>query len=189
MEPRKNETSEKAERIPTLFRIIDRFKFLQKIARLGGIRFKWATVIFFIILIVTLIFGLVFFVMSTNALLEANDKLCQTIAENISATEPILVTEKQPYKRSLILQDVVNRLSQSDIPGLEYAAVYDLEGKLSEKKTTYAAHTTSSKQGRWIPRKIYPELQKVTEFSKKRIQFLEKGQLIPCYPIFTESIK
>lgn len=181
MEPAKNETNETIERIPAWYRIIDRFKFLQKIARLGGIRFKWATVIFFIIVIVTIIFGLMFFIMSSNALLKANDKLCQTIAENISATEPILVTEKEPYKRAFILQDVVNRLSQSDIPGLKYAAVYDLEGKLTDKEITYAAHTVSSKQGKWIPRKIYPELKKVKEFNKERILIEDKGKLVPCY--------
>lgn len=181
MEDTKNDTIETNEKIPTLYIIIDRFKIFQKIARLGGIRFKWATVIFFIVLIVTLIFGLVFFVMSTNALLEANDKLCQTIAENISATEPILVTERQPYKRSLILQDVVNRLSQRKIPGLEHAAVYDLEGKLTEKKATYAAHTISSKQTNWIPAKIYHEIKEIQGFEKKRIILNKNSKDVTCY--------
>ena len=164
-----------------LYRIIDRVKPFRSLVRKGGIKFKWATVISFIIVLVTLLFVLVFMIMSTNALLKANDKLCQTIAGNISATEPILTAEKKPYRRSLILQDVVSSLSRNAIEGLEYAAVYDLTGKLSERKLTYAAHTISSKQLTWIPRKIYPQLKKVEEFEKTRITLKKNGVRIPCY--------
>ena len=164
-----------------LYRIIDRVKPLRSLVRKGGIKFKWATVISFIIVLVTLMFVMVFMIMSTNALLKANDKLCQTIAGNISATEPILTAEKKPYRRSLILQDVVSSLSRNAIEGLEYAAVYDLTGKLSERKLTYAAHTISSKQLTWIPRKIYPQLKKVEEFEKTKIILKKRKSEVPCY--------
>ncbi len=170
------------EKKPLLFSIVDRFSILKKLVRLGGIRFKWGTVIFFTILIIIFVFSSIFMFMSTRALLAANDKLCQTIAGNISSTEPILTGEKKPFKRSLILQDVVTSLYKSDINGLRHAAVYDLDGKLTEMAGTYAAHSDSSRRGRWIPRMTYVEIQNVKSFEKARIFLTEEsGRAFPCY--------
>jgi adenylate cyclase len=185
MSARKKTTHESAAvetRKPRLYSIIDRFSILKKLARKGGIRFKWATVIFFTLLIVILVFSAILMVMSTRALISANDKLCHAIAGNISSTEPILTGEKKPVRRSLILQDVVSSLSNNGIPGLKYATVYDIDGKLAEIKGTYAAHSDSSKKGKWIPRKTYDEIRNISAFTKDRIS-IENGEEkpIPCF--------
>src|SRR5208337_4418563 len=119
--------------VSSSYRFVDRYEPLSGLIRRGGIRFKWAFVVSMILLLMVLMFVSLFTVMSSNALVSANDKLCLTIAGNISSTESILTAERRPMKRSLILQDMVNGLVNSKINGLQYIAVYDLMGMLVEK--------------------------------------------------------
>lgn len=165
-----------------LYQLVHKNNFLSIFIRKGGLTFKWTMIISLIILVIVFIFSLVFTIMSTNALMASNDKLCQTIAGNISSTESILTAEGRPFKRSLILQDIVNGLSKSEIAGLEYAAVYDFRGKLVEKEKSFAAHTKSLNRAQEIPEDVFREIQKVNKFEKKRV-LLEKngGKKIPCY--------
>ena len=165
-----------------LYSFIERVPLFSRLIRAGGIRFKWTLLISLIILVVVLIFGLIFTIISENALMSANDRLCHTIAGNISSAESILTAEKRPIKRSMILQDIVSGLSKSDIPGLEYAAVYDLNGKLAERKRAYAAHTNAFLRGRWMRRSTYNEIVKIEEFQKERILIKKKGKgEVPVY--------
>src|SRR5271157_2346443 len=92
------------------YRFIEKYKPLSGLIRKGGIRFKWALVVSMILLFMVILFISLFTVMSSNALVAANDILCQTIAGTISSTESILTAERRPMKRSLILQDMVNGL-------------------------------------------------------------------------------
>lgn len=162
--------------------IVDKSKMLSGLIRKGGIRFKFAFLISLILLVIVIIFVVLFTVMATNSLMAANDKLCMTIAGNISSAETVLTGEPKPLKRSLILQDIVGGLAKSSISGLEYAAVYDFSGKLVEHAGSYAAHTDSFKRGRKIPAGLFDELQKINSFQKNRIISLDKNKVpYPSY--------
>ncbi|MCP4137675.1 MAG: HAMP domain-containing protein [bacterium] len=164
------------------YHAVEKIPVLNKLTRAGGIKFKWAIVISSVILIIVLLFSLIFTMMSINALLESNDKLCRTIASNISATEEILTGEKT-YKRSIILQDFIKRLSKSKIDGLEYVSIYDVKGftfkkKKSDKKVLYAAHIDTrskyNKQGKRVSKAIVKEIKLVEKFEKKEVVLRRK---------------
>ena len=95
--------------------IMGKSEFFKKVITKGGIRFKWGIIISALVLIVVFILSSIYIAMSTNALLSANDRLCQTIAENIGSTESIITGEKDLFKRALILQDVLNKLLKNKI--------------------------------------------------------------------------
>lgn len=171
----------------SIYNLIERLEPLKNIVMRGGIRFKWGIIIAVLILIVVILLSTIYVAMSTNALLTANDKLCQTIAENIASTESIITGEKKLFKRALILQDVLNKLSQSKIEGLVYAAVYDIfdkkggRGILGERKNTVVAHTKTGRKGRRISRKMLKELEEVNEMVKARIMLESDNSQIPSY--------
>lgn len=157
------------------YRFIDRYEPLSDLMRRGGIRFKWALVVSMILLVMVIMFISLFTVMSSNALVSANDILCQTIASNISSTESILTAERKPMKRSLILQDMVNGLVKSKINGLQYIAVYDLMGMLVEKKGSYAANTYGSNRAKEIPPHLFDEIKRIEKFQKRKIDYQDKN--------------
>ncbi|MCU0847654.1 MAG: HAMP domain-containing protein [Spirochaetes bacterium] len=162
--------------------LIDKSGILSGIVRRGGIKFKWAVIISLITVVIVFMFGMIFSAMTSSALISANDKLCKTIAGNISSAENILTAETRPLKRSLILQDLTSGLMKSNIPGLEYAAVYDLGGKLSDRKESYAAHTESFRRGWKIPRDVLDDIKNVEEFQKKKIAYERKDKSsVICY--------
>jgi len=165
-----------------VYRLVDRFEFLKKLLYRGGIQFRWGLIISVLLMFIISLFALIFFVMSNSALLDANDRLCKTIAGNISSSETILTAEKKPFRRSLILQDMVRELSLRNIDGLVYCAVYDLSGQLAERKTAYAAHTESYRRGQWIPKSLFDEINTLQTFEKKKIIYTDKKKnAIPCY--------
>jgi class 3 adenylate cyclase len=171
----------------SIYNLIERIKPLKNIVMRGGIRFKWGIIISVLILIVVILLSTIYVAMSTNALLTANDKLCQTLAENIASTESIITGEKKLFKRSLILQDVLNELSQSKLEGLVYAAVYDIfkkkgrAGILGERKNSIVAHTKAAKKGKRISRKMLKELREVNEMVKSKIMLESDNSRVPSY--------
>ncbi len=171
----------------SIYDLIEKIEPLKNIVIRGGIRFKWGIIISVLILIVVILLSTIYVAMSTNALLTANDKLCQTIAQNIASTESIITGEKKLFKRSLILQDVLNKLSQSKIEGLVYAAVYDIFGKkgragiLGERKNTIVAHTDTAKKGRRIPKNILKELKEINDTVKSKIMLESDNSKVPSY--------
>jgi class 3 adenylate cyclase len=156
------------------YTFIDRNKRLNYLLRRGGIRFKWALVISMILLLMVIMFISLFTVMSSRALVSANDTLCKAIAGNISATESILTAETRPTMRSLILQDIVNGLEKSKINGLQSIAVYDLTGMLVGKKGCYAANIDGSKRGKKIPAALFDEIKDIENFQKTKKNYLDK---------------
>ncbi|MDY6935085.1 MAG: adenylate/guanylate cyclase domain-containing protein [Spirochaetota bacterium] len=164
-----------------LYRIIEKIQFLRILSLKGGIRFKWSIIISILILIIIIPLSYIYILMSTNMLLSANDKQCRAIADNIASTESFIMVERETLRRSLILQDIVNRLSQSNIDGFVYAAVYDLRGMLVEKKYSYAAHTNSTLRGKKIPGNVLQEIKKVEEVLQRRVNIqLDKNERA-CY--------
>lgn len=165
-----------------IYRVVEKSHFLSGMARKGGISFKFAAVISVTLLLIIAMFVALFTAMSSKSLMSANDVLCKTIAGNISATESILTAEEKTMKRSLILQDTVSGLVKSRINGLEFAAVYDLMGKLVEQERAYAAHTDYSKRAMKMPDQLYEEIKNVNDFQKKRILLADRsGSRVPCF--------
>jgi class 3 adenylate cyclase len=156
------------------YRLVDRYQPLSGLMRRGGIRFKWALVVSMILSLMVIMFITLFTVMSSNALVSANDKLCLTIAGNISSAESMLTAEEKPMTRSLILQDIVSGLVKSKINGLEYIAVYDLMGMLVEKKGSYAANSYSQKRAKEVPTDIFDEIKKIEGFQKRKMEYRNK---------------
>jgi class 3 adenylate cyclase len=156
--------------------LVERSEWLSRFISKRGIRLKLTLIVSFILILFVILFVSLYTVISSKALISANDKLCETIAGNISATEAILTAEDKPIKRSLILQDIVSGLAKSRINGLEYAAVYDLNGMLVERKGSYAAHTDIIKRATKIPARLLNELKNVDAFEKKPIVYLDQEQ-------------
>jgi len=174
----------KAEEIvQKIYDYVDATPGLNKLVKKGGIKFKFALIISSIILLIVFIFSMIFTIMSSNSLISANDKLCRTIAGNISSAESIITAERKPFKRSLILQDMISALKKSKISGLEYAAIYDLKGKLVERNRAYAAHTNQLKRGKRFPKEILKEIELVKDFEKKSIVLTKEKEKIevPCF--------
>jgi class 3 adenylate cyclase/HAMP domain-containing protein len=161
--------------VSSSYRFVDRYKPLSGLIRRGGIRFKWALVVSIILLLMVIMFISLFTIMSSNALVSANDILCHTIAGNISSTESILTAEQRPMKRSLILQDMVNGLVKSNINGLQYIAVYDLMGMLVEKKGSYAANTYGINRAKIISADLFDEIKGIEDFQKRKIVYQDKN--------------
>ncbi len=157
------------------------FPSLARFIAAGGIRLKWGALISVVALLIVVLISTVFILMSTGALLSANDKLCQTIAGNIASAESFITVERKPLKRSLILQDIVSNLSRSGIPGLVHAAVYDLRGMLAEKKLSYAAHTDSTLRGKAVAKGDIEEILKINAMEKEKMDFMVKGKDTTCY--------
>jgi len=151
----------------TIYQLVDKYNFIKKIVTTGGIKLKWSFLISGLILIVISIFLVVFFFIGREMLLRANDRLCKSLANSISATEGVITAEKKEFKRSLILQDMLQSIS-SGVDGLVYATIYDLSGSLGGKMK-YSAHTNIKKQGTWIYKKLFNEIKNITEFEKKKI--------------------
>ena len=165
-----------------MYRFVEFVPFLRILVKKGGILLKWTVLISLITVVIISLMGIIFTLMSTASLESSTRQLCQTIAGNISSTESIITAERSTFKRSVILQDLVSGLSQSKINGLEYAIVYDISGKLVEKKNAYAAHTDATKRAKPIPRDIYKEIMNVTDFQEKRIVHIRENKTkIPCY--------
>lgn len=161
--------------ISAAYHFIEKSAIITGIVKRGGLRFKMALGISLTLFVIVVMFIFLFTTMSSSALMSANDKLCLTIAGNISATESILTAESKPLKRSLVLQDIVSGLVKSKINGLVYAAVYDLSGKLVERPASFAAHTDGLKRAVKIPEKLFDEIKNIDSFQKKRIIFTDKN--------------
>lgn len=164
------------------YRLIETAKGLKYIVKKGGILLQWTLLISLITVLITALFGIIFNFMSTASLKSSTRQLCLSIAGNISSSESIITAEKETFKRSIILQDIVSGLSKSGINGFEYAIVYDTSGELVEKKDAYAAHTNAIKRAKPIPRKLFNEILKVKEFHEERIIHVrDKKNEVPCY--------
>jgi class 3 adenylate cyclase/HAMP domain-containing protein len=151
------------------YRLIEKYRPISGLVRKGGIRFKWAAVVSSILLVMVILFISLFTIMSSDALVSANDLLCKTIAGTISSTESILTAERKTMTRSLILQDLVNGLMKNKINGLQYIAVYDLRGLIVEKKGAYAASSIVSNRAKVFPGSLFDEINRVESFQKQKI--------------------
>lgn len=171
------------------YEAIEKSVTLSGLIRKGGIRFKLSLLISMTLLFIVIAFILLFTVMATNSLMSANDKLCMTIAGNISSAESVLTGEPSPFKRSLILQDMVNGLAKSGIDGLEYTAVYDLSGKLVERKASYAAHTDSLKRAQKIPDVLFNEIKDVESFQKTKFISMNANEIPVNYYQYRMPLK
>ncbi len=169
------------EKTGKFFNVVEKIEFLKKAITKGGIKLKWGLVITAVVLVIISLISTVYILMATSALISANDKLCRTIAGNIASAESFITVERKPLKRSLILQDIVSSLSHSNIPGLVYAAVYDLNGMLAEKKFSHAAHTESRLRGTLLSSKIVEELLAVKDIEKIQMDYSVKDKMEPCY--------
>jgi class 3 adenylate cyclase len=164
------------------YRFIEAVPGLKYLIKKGGILLKWTLLISLITVLITALFGLIFNFMSTASLESSSRQLCQTIAGNISSAESIITAEQKPFKRSIILQDIVSGLSKSGINGFEYAIVYDTSGNLVETQNAYAAHTNPIKRAKPIPENIFIEILKVVDFQEERIIYIRDDKSeVPCY--------
>ncbi|HQI38905.1 MAG TPA: adenylate/guanylate cyclase domain-containing protein [Spirochaetota bacterium] len=164
-----------------IYSFIQSIPFLTNIIKKGGIRLKWVTAVSALMVIVISIISFLLITISEHALIKANDKLCQTIAHTISSSESFLTAEKRALKRSMILQDIVKGLSKTSIEGFVYAAVYDLNGILAEKKYTYAAHTNAKLHGKYFSKDLVKQFESLNTTVKERIELsLDSGQTW-CY--------
>ncbi len=165
-----------------IYRFVEIIPGLRQLIRKGGIQLKWTLLISFITVFITALFGIIFNLMSASSLKSSTRQLCLTIAGNISSSESVITAEKKPFKRSIILQDIVSGLSKSGINGFEYAVVYDTSGKLAETKNAYAAHSNPMKRAKPIPRDLFNEILKVKEFHEEKIVHdRNDGTSVPCY--------
>jgi class 3 adenylate cyclase/HAMP domain-containing protein len=182
MEIENNAQTESSAQKNLSYRFIEIIPGLKYLIRKGGIQLKWTFLISLITVLITALFGLIFNFMSTTSLKSSARQLCLTIAGNISSSESIITAEQKPFKRSIILQDIVSGLSKSGINGFEYAIVYDTSGNLVEKKDAYAAHTNAMKRARPIPQNIFSEILKVKELHEERIVYIrDDNSKVPCY--------
>lgn len=160
---------------------VEKIPVLGELLRKSGIKIKLVSLISLIILLVVIPISAVYILLSTRALMSANDKLCQTIAGNISSAESFIMVEKKPLRRSMILQDIVSSLSRSGISGLAHAAVYDLRGMLAERKFTYAAHTDSTLRGTAVRADVRDELLRVNSTEIVHLDMKVGGEIESCY--------
>jgi class 3 adenylate cyclase/HAMP domain-containing protein len=165
-----------------IYRFVEIIPGLRYLIRKGGIQLKWTLLITFITVLITALFGLIFNFVSTASLKSSTRQLCLTIAGNISSSESVITAEKKPFKRSIILQDIVSGLSKSGINGFEYAIVYDTSGKLVETKNAYAAHSDSMKRAKPIQKDLFNEILTVKDFHEDKIVHnRDDGAVVPCY--------
>lgn len=169
------------------YQIVEKVELLKNVVMKGGIQFKWGIIISVLILIVIFLLSSVYIAMSTSALLSANDKLCRTIAENIASTESVITGERNLFKRSLILQEVVSTLAKSKPEGMVYAAVYDVfqkggrKGILGERSYSIVAHTDQRKNGKRIPKEKLKELIAIKESEKDEVVLDVDGEAVPSF--------
>jgi class 3 adenylate cyclase/HAMP domain-containing protein len=179
---KKSKNEKIAKKGTLIYRIVGAIPILTKLVRKGGIRLKWTLIVSSVMAAIIAIVSLFYTMMTTAALKQSARQLCQTIAGNISSTESIITAEKSEFKRSVILQDIVTGLKESNITGLAYAAVYDISGKLAENERAYAAHTKSEMRGKAIPEFLYQEISRVYEFQEDRVSIKnEQGQAVDCF--------
>ena len=164
-----------------IYSFIQSIPFLTNIIKKGGIRLKWVTAVSALMVIVISIISFLLITISEHALIKANDKLCQTIAHTISSSESFLTAEKRALKRSMILQDIVKGLSKTGIEGFVYAAVYDLNGVLAEKKYTYAAHTNAKLHGKYFSKDLVKQFASLNTTVKERIELTIDSSQTWCY--------
>ena len=173
-ETKKNPASPSS--IELIYRFIETIPGLSSFIKKGGILLKWTALISMITVVIVSVLSLIFILMSTSVLMSSTRQLCQTIVGNISAAESIITAERRTFKRSVILQDLVSGLSQSNIKGLEYTAVYDTSGKLVERKKAYAAHTDAMKRASTVPADLYEEILKVKDIQEDKINYVRKDK-------------
>jgi len=157
--------------LPDSFEIIEKYETLKKLFLKGGIRLKWIIIVSTIILIVVFLLSWISITISSTALLNANDRLCRTIAANISSAESVITSEGSTFQRSLILQDYLKGVSNQNIRGLVYAAVYDLRGMLVERRYAYAAHTDGNKRARYYSKELRSEFKNIDSTAKEKIKY------------------
>src|SRR5271157_4337312 len=155
---KKNINKASRTKIELAYRFIEFVPGLGGLVRKGGILMKWTALISMITVMIVSLLSIIFTLMSTSVLMSSTRQLCQTIVGNISSAESIITAERSTFKRSVILPDLVSGLSNSNIKGFEYAAVYDTSGNLVEKKMAYAAHTESMKRATPVPTELYNEI-------------------------------
>ncbi len=181
-EGKKNMTQASPAKVELVYRFIEFVPGLGGLVRKGGILMKWTVLISMITVMIVSLLSIIFTLMSTSVLMSSTRQLCQTIVGNISSAESIVTAERSPFKRSVILQDLVSGLSNSHIKGFEYAAVYDTSGKLVEKKRAYAAHTDAMKRATFIPKDLYDEILQVKDVREDKIDYVRKDNTkIPSY--------
>jgi len=73
-----------------IFSLIESTPFLSNIIKKGGIQLKWVVTVSMLMVIVIAVISFLLISISETALIKANDKLCQTIAYNISSSESFL---------------------------------------------------------------------------------------------------
>jgi class 3 adenylate cyclase/HAMP domain-containing protein len=181
-EGKKNIAKASRTKIELAYRFIEFVPGLGGLVRKGGILMKWTVLISMITVMIVSLLSIIFTLMSTSVLMSSTRQLCQTIVGNISSAESIITAERSTFKRSVILQDLVSGLSNSNIKGFEYAAVYDTSGKLVERKRSYAAHTEAVKRATPIPNDLYNEILKVKNVEEDKIDYFRKDNTkVPSY--------
>ncbi|MEJ5360578.1 MAG: adenylate/guanylate cyclase domain-containing protein [Spirochaetota bacterium] len=164
-----------------IFSLIESTPFLSNIIKKGGIQLKWIVTISMLMVTVIAVISFLLISISERALIKANDKLCQTIAYNISSSESFLTAEKKPLKRSMILQDIVKGLTKTNIEGFVYAAIYDTQGIIAENKYTYAAHSNAKLHGKYYSKDLLKQFELIQTTVKEKIELTIDSKPTVCY--------
>ncbi len=127
---------------PNIFyKIIEKLKIFKNLSERLGISFK---LIFTFALLFVAFFAFFIYIAlwhEKTSLLKANDELCKTISKQLAFSTSIpITTERDYFKRRLILRDYLRGLRDQNIPGLLYAGLIDLTGEITGVRYKYAAH-------------------------------------------------